>query len=61
MIEAIRQARIHIEEFEAFDAHLRERFAGQVDEWGEDLDAWQRNHDLPCPYLPNVKSECNSL
>ena len=56
LLDAIRQARLHIEEFEAFSARLRERFPQQIAEWEQTIIAWERDNTLPCPYLPTVKS-----
>ena len=57
MVEAIRQARLHVEEFDVFNARLQERFPRLLETWNTDLKAWELNNDLPCPYLPTTTSK----
>ena len=54
LIDAIKQARIHREEFTAFDAQLTSRFPDQLQAFKERISAWEKDFSLPCPYLPSL-------
>ena len=55
LVEAIKQARIHRDEFEAFDGKLRERVPGLVEQWEKMLVEWEADYSKPCPYIPTTK------
>lgn len=50
LLDALKHAQAHREEFIGFDARLRERIANKVQEWEGMLDEWMRDHSKPCPY-----------
>lgn len=50
MLEAINQAKVHQEEYLAFNAQLRESNPARVAEWETMLDTWTRDPTAPCPY-----------
>ena len=50
MLEAIKQAKVHREEFLAFDARVREQLPAVVEGWEQMLDVWMADNHQPCPY-----------
>lgn len=54
LLEGIKQAQIHRDEFAAFDEHLRERFGSTIVDWEGLISAWNKDHSLPCPYIPSI-------
>ena len=50
MLEAIKQAKIHREEFLAFNARVQERVPEQLREWEHMVDMWKQDNSNPCPY-----------
>ena len=59
-VEAIKEAKLQCEEFSAFDLLLREKYTGQVEEWETMIAAWEKDHSLPCPYIPSHKRKSSS-
>ncbi|KIP01314.1 hypothetical protein PHLGIDRAFT_55306, partial [Phlebiopsis gigantea 11061_1 CR5-6] len=54
LVDAIKQARVHREEFSAFDAQLRSRFPLQLQAFDEQIVAWEKDYSLPCPYISSL-------
>ncbi|KAI0795176.1 hypothetical protein BC629DRAFT_1439482 [Irpex lacteus] len=50
LLDAIKNAKIHREEFIAFNARVRERAPAQLLLWEAMLLAWAGDHTKPCPY-----------
>ena len=57
LVDAIKQARVHREEFAAFDAQLNNRFPQQLQAFKDQIAAWEKNYELACPYLPSIPRE----
>lgn len=51
MLEALKQAKVHREEFIAFDRRVRESVPGAVAEWERMLEQWTQDPRRPCPYV----------
>lgn len=51
MLEALKQATIHWEEFVAFDRRVRENDAAEVARWEHMLQQWKQDNTQPCPYV----------
>ena len=51
MLEALKQAKIHREEFVAFDRRVRENTPGEVAAWEQMLSQWTEDSRNPCPYV----------
>jgi len=58
---ALPQAVIHHRALSAFTESLQAEHAGQVAEWETQVQKWELNHALPCPYdLPEQsKASCH--
>ncbi|KAF9018828.1 hypothetical protein BDZ89DRAFT_959732 [Hymenopellis radicata] len=51
LAEAVKEAHVHAREFVEFDAGLTSLLGKPlVQEWLEELVAWEQDHDQPCPY-----------
>jgi len=58
---ALPQAVIHHQTLSAFTESLQAEHAGHVAEWETQVQKWELNHTLPCPYdlLEQSKSSCH--
>ncbi|KIP01466.1 hypothetical protein PHLGIDRAFT_80565, partial [Phlebiopsis gigantea 11061_1 CR5-6] len=55
LIQAIKEARIHRDEFQAFDENLRSRFQDLIPVWSRKFTSWEHgDHSDPCPYIPTL-------
>lgn len=55
LVEALKQAMVHREEYVAFDLRLRDNDAAEVARWEHMFDAWNADHSLVCPFIPSRK------
>lgn len=51
MLDALKQARTHREEFVLFNRRIRESAPAQVQGWEEMLTRWMQDHRRPCPFV----------
>lgn len=50
MLDAMKHARVHREEYLAFNARVREQIPDLVRDWERMLTVWTADHSQPCPY-----------
>ena len=50
MLDAIKHAKIHREEFFAFNGRVREQLPAVVEGWEQMLNEWTADNAQPCPY-----------
>ena len=62
---ALSQAVIHHRALSAFTESLQAEHAGQMAEWETQVQKWELDHTLPCPYDPLEQSKssyhCNII
>lgn len=56
IVEALREADDHIQEFTAFEATIRSAYPKEVEEWEAMVTEWDMDSSKPCPYFCDKSS-----
>ncbi len=58
LVDAIKNASIHSEDFKNFDEGMTSLFTGEtLDGWLQQVTEWETDFSKPCPYEPTVRSK----
>lgn len=55
LVEALKQAMVHREEYVTFDRRVRENDANEVARWEHMFDEWNADHSRVCPFISSRK------
>ncbi|KAF9033948.1 hypothetical protein BDZ89DRAFT_947562 [Hymenopellis radicata] len=58
LVEAIKESKVHSDDFENFDSGLAGLFGREsLDKWLLEVQDWERDFSKPCPYEPRIQSK----